>query len=154
MTSLPDHYWSKVKKTPGCWLWTAGKFTKGYGSFKHAGRIQYAHRLAWEDRNGPIAPGLSACHRCDTPACVNPDHLFLGTPAENVADMVAKGRSLRGSRQNKAKLSEADIPQILSLLAAGSSQSAIARRYKMHPSSINLIANNKTWRHCDPRRPA
>ncbi len=80
----------------GCCLWTAGKFKNGYGAFWVNGQNHRAHRVAWEIANGPIPDGLGVLHQCDTPACQNVNHLFLGTNIDNTADKVAKGRQAKG----------------------------------------------------------
>jgi hypothetical protein len=100
-TSTPpiQRFWSKVNKTDGCWLWTAGKFATGYGSFSlnHHKTIK-AHRFSYALAYGPIPDSLFVCHRCDVRACVRPDHLFLGTPADNMHDRDRKGRAMKGDR--------------------------------------------------------
>lgn len=86
-------FWSKVNRTEGCWLWAGSKRSEmGYGSFVVRGRSFAAHRVSWELTHGPIPPGLKVLHKCDVPACVNPDHLFLGTDKDNHQDKAAKGR--------------------------------------------------------------
>jgi hypothetical protein len=76
-----------------CWIWPQNT-KSGYGMFGVGGRKVYAHRYAYQIMNGPIPPGMFVCHKCDNPPCVNPDHLFVGTPKDNVMDMYAKGRSI------------------------------------------------------------
>lgn len=95
---LADRFWSKVRKGDGCWLWTSNAHHNGYGQIALSRngatrqRWAWAHRVAWELTNGPIPAGQLVLHRCDTPLCVNPAHLFLGTHLENIADSVRKGR--------------------------------------------------------------
>lgn len=93
--SMEERFWSKVdlKGPDDCWEWQASKLPDGYGSFGVRSRVvDKAHRVSWVLKNGPIPDGMSVCHRCDNPPCVNPDHLFLGTQQDNMKDMVSKGR--------------------------------------------------------------
>lgn len=86
-------FWRRVDKTDDCWLWTGGSNGLGYGVFGIAtGQTMGAHRYSWQIVFGPIPDGMFVCHQCDTPACVRPDHLFLGTHEDNMVDMVSKGR--------------------------------------------------------------
>lgn len=84
MSALPDRFWSKVNKTEGCWLWTAGQFKDGYGGYGIGRKVYRAHRVAFEDANGPIAPGLVIDHRCRVKLCVRPDHLQAVTQSVNM----------------------------------------------------------------------
>lgn len=109
-----------------------------------------AHRFAWAIHNGPITDGKHVCHTCDTPACVNPAHLFLGTPADNTADKVQKGRAKGGcppgSGHHRAKLHESDIPAIRAK-KSHMSLNALAREYGVSKRAIHFIVHGRHWKH-------
>ena len=96
MTPMEQRFWAQVRKGRGCWTWVGNLAAKGYGKIRTAGRGSawlYAHRASWQLHNGPIPNGLCVLHRCDNPPCVNPEHLWLGTWADNNRDMALKGRA-------------------------------------------------------------
>lgn len=145
----------KYREDPtGCWIWTSALKENGYGSFGRGGiegGSAYAHRWAYEHFVGPIPPNMMVCHHCDVPACVNPAHLFLGTHADNMADMAAKGRSLRGERHNLVKLKDAEVLEIRRLWSAGGiAQPELAQRFDTTKGTVSLIVRGQTWRHLLP----
>lgn len=119
--TLADRLWARVDKTTspsGCWEWRGYRRPSGHGQIGRGTRVQGldgTHRVAWEVSNGrPVPPGMFVCHRCDNPPCCNPDHLFLGTAADNANDMAQKGRGngARGTRNHNAKLTDEQVEQI------------------------------------------
>jgi hypothetical protein len=133
----------------GCWLWGRSGTEVGYGHIFVAGRKRYAHRLSFEMFHGPIPEGACVCHRCDVPACVNPDHLFLGSIAENNRDMLEKGRraSFVGEMNGAAKVSR---DEVLAIRAAAGSVSSISRRFGYSRCTVREIRGGKRWAHIQP----
>lgn len=150
--TLSERFWSKVRKNDGdgCWLWTASR-SRGpsgfphYGTFKLNGREhEYAHRTSWRLERGPIPDGLKVLHKCDTPACVRPDHLFLGTQTENMRDMYNKGRGrkCRGEKHPAAKFTDDQIAEIRRLRAAGVGPKELGERFGISPGYVWKLVNN------------
>lgn len=109
--TFENRFWANVAKGDGCWLWTAALNKAGYGRFASGTKNLFAHRVSWEMANGrPIPRGKYACHRCDTPACVRPDHLFIGTALDNTHDLLTKGRAPYQKRRAESGLPPTPIP--------------------------------------------
>ena len=97
--SMEERFFQKVNKTDSCWLWTGSLTSRGYGCFGVAGKTTAAHRYSYQIHTGEIPQGLIICHSCDVPSCVNPEHLWAGTYADNMKDMVSKDRHGESSRK-------------------------------------------------------
>lgn len=130
----------------GCWEWTGGK-SHGYGQMRvhevWGNKPVYAHRAAAALKYGPIPYGMSVCHKCDNPPCCNPDHLFIGTAADNLGDMKAKGRSALGERNGQSVLSDREIELMRDAVANGSTQRAIAKIYGISESHVSTIIRGR-----------
>jgi hypothetical protein len=125
---------AKVHMDPnsGCWLWTASLSWDGYPQIYHAGGMKRAHRVSYEVFVGPVPEGMQICHKCDTPSCVNPAHLFPGTQKENIDDCRRKDRLYK-------KLNNAANQSILQMLREGHTHKAIATAFSINPSMVSHI---------------
>lgn len=155
--SLPERFRLKYKpcKETGCWNWTGGLNKSGYGTMAPTEFGTLAHRISYGLNVGPIPKGngthgTCVCHKCDNTKCVNPDHLFLASNAENVADRDAKGRHnpLRGSANGMAKLTEKQVREIrLMYPCEGVFLRHVAERYSITTTTVSDVVNRKIWKH-------
>lgn len=160
---LAEKFWQKVEKANGCWNWQGSYSDNGYGKIWDCEeRIdKYAHRVAYELTYGKIPDGLQVCHKCDNRKCVRPDHLFLGTSAENHADAVAKGRHpkgdkcpahvhperlIRGENHYRAKLKNNQVAIIKKQFSAGESISNLAKNFHVTYGAIYAIVTGRNWK--------
>jgi hypothetical protein len=166
-------FWSKVdrRQPDECWPWRAGRFEYGYGHFKMNGKDWHSHRLAYELSSGEIPAGIFVCHHCDNPPCCNPKHLFLGTPEDNVRDMIDKGRRRFGSfetsrrvingreswskpnsrmphgeRHYNARLTLEQVAELRAAYATGGvRQVDLAARYGVDQTHVSRIVRGTKW---------
>jgi len=142
--SMRETFERWIDKSQECWLWTGALDKDGYGAFSYAGKTRRAPGVALELDGRKPPPGQFACHHCDNPRCVRPSHLYVGTPASNVRDMVERGRNQRGSEHYAARLTDGDV---LAIRASSEADLALSVRYGVSRSNITLIRLRKTWRH-------
>jgi len=146
-------------ETPGpletdCWIWQGAPGTSGYGRIEWNGEEYQAHIASWLYHVGPT-DGLCTLHKCDVKMCVNPSHLFLGTRADNTADMWAKGRASdrRGQNNGRSPLTETDVAHIRYFLSRGWTHGQLAQRYRVARASIQQIKEWRSWTHVPAYEP-
>lgn len=146
--TLRERFDRYTKRGPGCWVWLSYRDPSGYGRLHYKRKPVLASRISYLLHFGEIPEGQHVCHKCDNPGCVNPEHLFLGSQADNMADMYRKGRdrkrSLKGEQHGQAKLT---AEQVREFKQSTLSDSEAARRYGVSRATIHAIRSGKTWSH-------
>ena len=144
-------FWARVKQADGCWLWQGARFRNGYGYLVWRKQRCYAHRKAWELVNGqPVPEGLHVLHLCDTPLCCRPDHLRVGSHADNMHDAASKGRNARyqgtrGEESHLTKLTREKVLEIKRRLLKGDQSIDIARDFNVSYFHVRNIATGQRW---------
>jgi hypothetical protein len=139
--ALLERFWENVdvKGEEDCWLWNGSKTAAGYGVIYWSSDNTYAHRISIELDGRVIPARFHACHTCDNPPCVNPKHLFVGSPRDNMLDKVAKNRHTYGETHPAAKLTDKEVEQIRGLFKDGVWQTDLAKTFNVHQSHISRI---------------
>jgi hypothetical protein len=154
MRTVEERFWAKLERAGDdeCWMWKGAHTSEGYGLMYRQARPQQwyrSHRLAHELLVGPIPEGMHVLHRCDSPPCCNPAHLFLGTQADNNRDRARKGRSggrkIRGAANGRAKLSPSDVAAIRRAYEQGATQVALAAGFGVSQPQISRIVRHKSY---------
>lgn len=147
---LREGYEARVIRADGCWAWSGSVTDDGYGqievSWRKPTRV-LAHRLSWELHLGQIPAGLFVLHKCDNPPCTNPDHLFLGTHEDNMADREAKGRSPRGEDTHNAVLTDEIVREIMALRSTGLTGLSIRTRLGLGRGPVDSVIRGRSWVH-------
>lgn len=149
LNAIEENFKKKITFTESCWLWTGYKTEEGYGQIKFRTKRLVAHRVSYELYVGPIPDGMCVLHECDVHACVNPDHLFLGTQVDKVYSTVAKEKHVRGEAINTSVLTEKQVLEIRALYIPYSKSRgkvALAVKYGVHPSTIKGVVCGYTWK--------
>lgn len=132
-----------------CKLWEGGQ-SHGYGELRYEGRVERAHRVAFAEANGLTMAQLAGVlirHSCDTPLCIEPEHLLVGTNQDNSDDKLSRGRQARGDGHGASVLTEIDIAEIVTRLRCGEYQKAIAELFGVSRSAVMHIVSGKCWKH-------
>lgn len=149
METFQERFEVKFEKGSGCWNWKASKDRGGYGQFRIAVKMQRAHRVAYQLYVGEIPDGLCCLHRCDNRLCVRPDHLFLGTQADNVHDCENKSRGIHptGEKHYCAKLTEEQVKTIRARWLDGARGVDLAIEFGVSQPTISMITTYRVWKH-------
>jgi len=144
--TIEDRFWNDISPEPnsGCWLWSGPVDDCGYGRFRVGRQKVRVHRLSYEMHCEAIPAGMVVRHKCDVPACVNPDHLAVGTPYDNVQDKVTRQRQARGERLPSVKLSE---DAVRAIRAMSGTQREIAALFGVSHRTVGNIKRGIDWRH-------